>query len=166
MTSKLEAIESSALDMPFIELLVPSELFKLFSACLISNSSFIIVPLYLVLYMPRRHYDLDEVLALAESGKCAAEIIEDLQLSVGERAIQKTVNKFLGPRPTRAPAVEDDPLRRRVVAWMVANGLDDHFCLQCEKWSAWACSIRQLKRDDDLGSLVFVCRHCAAPGDR
>ena len=116
--------------------------------------------------MPRRHYDLDEVLALAESGKCAAEIIEHLELSVGERAIQKAVNKFLGPRPTRAPAVEGDPLRRRVVAWMVANGLDDHFCFLCEKWSASPCSIRQLKRDDDLGSLAFVCRHCTVPGDR
>jgi hypothetical protein len=115
--------------------------------------------------MPRRHYDLDEVLALAEAGRTAAEIIEELGLLVGERAIQKTVNKFLGPRPQRAPALSGDRLRRRVIAWMVASGLDDHYCFQCEKWSAWPCSIRELKQDDDLGSLVFVCRHCVRPGD-
>lgn len=115
--------------------------------------------------MPRRHYDLDEVLALAEAGKTASEIVEDLGLIVGERAVQKAVNKFLGPLPKRAPAVEGDRLRRRVVAWMVASGLDDHYCFHCEKWSAWPCSIRELKRDDDLGSLVFVCRRCVRPGD-
>lgn len=115
--------------------------------------------------MPRRHYDLDEVLALAEAGKTAAEIVEELGLMVGERAIQKTVNKFLGPRPKRAPAVVGDPLRRRVVAWMVASGLNDHYCFQCEKWSARPCSIRELKRNNDLGSLAFVCRHCVRAGD-
>lgn len=115
--------------------------------------------------MPRRHYDLDEVLALAESGKTASEIIEELGLSVGERAIQKTVNKYLGPRPKRAPAVAGDPIRRRVVAWMVESGLNEHYCFQCEKFSAFPCSIRELKRDDDLGSLTFVCRRCVRPGD-
>lgn len=115
--------------------------------------------------MPRRHYDLDEVLALAEAGQTAAEIVEELGLMVGERAIQKTVNKFLGPRPQRAPAIVGDPLRRRVVAWMVASGLDDHYCFQCEKWQPWPCSIRELKRDNDLGSLTFVCRHCVRAGD-
>ena len=115
--------------------------------------------------MPRRHYDLDEVLALAESGKYASEIIEELGLTVTERAIQKTVNKYLGPRPKRAPALVGDPLRRRVVAWMIESGLDEHYCGECEKWSAWPCSIRELRKDDDLGSLGFVCRNCVRPGD-
>lgn len=115
--------------------------------------------------MPRRHYDLDEVLALAEAGKCAAEIVEELGLSVGERAIQKTVNKFLGPRPKRAPALLGDRLRRRVVAWMVDSGLNEHVCFECEKFSAPPCSIRELRQDDDLGTLVFVCRHCVRAGD-
>ncbi|WP_192378771.1 hypothetical protein [Rhodococcus rhodochrous] len=115
--------------------------------------------------MPRRHYDLDEVLALAESGKVAAEIIEELGLTVGERAIQKAVNKYLGPLPKRAPALAGDRLRRRVVAWMVESGLDEHYCAACNQWSAYPCSIRELRQDDDLGSLVFVCRHCVRPGD-
>lgn len=115
--------------------------------------------------MPRRHYDLDEVCALAEAGKTASEIVEELGLSVGERAVQKAVNKFLGPRPQRAPAMSGDRLRRRVVAYMIANGLDEHYCYECEKWSVRPCSIRELKQDDELGSLVFVCRHCVRPGD-
>lgn len=115
--------------------------------------------------MPRRHYDLDEVLAHAEAGMVAAEIIETLGLTVTERAIQKAVNKYLGPRPKRAPAVAGDRLRRRVVAWMVASGLDEHYCAACNRWSAFPCSIRELRQDDELGSLVFVCRHCVRPGD-
>lgn len=115
--------------------------------------------------MPRRHYDLEEVLALAQSGKVASEIVEELGLTVTERAIQKAVNKYLGPRPPRPKAVAGDRLRRRVVAWMVANGLDEHYCFQCQKWSAFPCSIRELRKDDDLGSLAFVCRHCTRAGD-
>lgn len=114
--------------------------------------------------MPRRHYDLDEVLALAEAGKTAAEIVEELCLTVGERAIQKAINKFVGPLPKRPPA-KPDMLRRCVVAEMVARGLVANVCCVCYKFSAYPMYIRGLKRDDDIGSLIFVCRHCKRPGD-
>lgn len=115
--------------------------------------------------MPHRHYDLDEVLALAESGMSAVEIIEDLGLSVGERAIQKTVRKFIGPRPQRPQAVVRDKLRRRIVALMIARGLNERFCNICDKYSPFPCSIREMKADDNLESLCFVCRHCRRAGD-
>lgn len=114
--------------------------------------------------MPRRHYDLDEVLAYAESGKTASEIVEFLGLPVGERAIQKAINKYLGPLPKRPPA-RADKIRGRVIAWMVANGLNDKVCCVCLKMSMFPMYIRELKQDDDLGSLIFVCRHCKRPGD-
>ncbi|MDI9934728.1 hypothetical protein QM806_04565 [Rhodococcus sp. IEGM 1351] len=114
--------------------------------------------------MPRRHYDLDEVLALAEAGKTAAEIVEELGLPVGERAIQKAINKFVGPLPKR-PAARSDKMRPRVVAWMVAHGLNEKVCCVCFKPSVFDMYLRELKRDDELGSLIFVCRHCKRVGD-
>jgi hypothetical protein len=114
--------------------------------------------------MPRRRYNLDEVLYLAEHGLVASEIIEKLGLTVGERTIQKAVRKFLGAQPKR-PAARGDALRRRVVAWMIDSGLDEHVCSVCFRWSGEPCYIHELRRDDDLGTLVFVCRRCKRPGD-
>lgn len=116
--------------------------------------------------MRRRRYDLDEVLALASAGLCASEIIEDLGLTVGERTIQKQVARYLGHRPTKAMLEAYDPLRSRVVAYMVAQGLDERYCSSCFTSTLYKCAIRALKSDDSLDSLVFVCRHCATAADR
>lgn len=117
--------------------------------------------------MPRRRYDLDEVLAYAQRSErpTAAEIVEYFGLDVTPRAISKAINKYLGPRPKRPLAVAGDPMRRRIVAWMIESGLNEHYCGECAKWSAWPCSIRELRKDDNLGSLGFVCRNCVRAGD-
>lgn len=115
--------------------------------------------------MRHRSYDLDEVLALASAGLSAAEIIEDLHLKVGERAIQKQVAKHLGHRPTKQTVEAYDPVRSRVVAYMVSHGLDERYCSECQKRTLYKCAIRELGRDDSLDSLVFVCRHCATVAD-
>ena len=116
--------------------------------------------------MRYRSYDLDEVLALAEAGHSAAEIIEDLSLKVGERTIQKQVSKYLGHRPTKLTIETYDPIRSRVVAYMVAQGLDERYCSVCLKRTLYKCAIRALRRSDSLDDLVFVCRHCATVADR
>lgn len=95
---------------------------------------------------------------------CASEIIEDLGLTVGERAIQKAINRYLGPRPSRPPA--NDSLRRRVVAHMVnVNHLNPQVCYECGKFRASEPYIRALRQDDSLDSLVFVARCCKRAGD-
>lgn len=111
--------------------------------------------------MPRRHYDLDEVLAFAESGKSAPEIIELLGLNVTPRAIQKTVNRYLGPRPVRRPAQHAlvGPVRR----YMEAQGLDARYCALCCRHTFDLCFIRALA--PDLDSCIFVCGRCKRPGD-
>lgn len=111
-------------------------------------------------------YDLDEVLALAASGCSASEIIEQLGLKVGERTIQKQVTKHLGRRPTKQTVEAYDPVRSRVVAYMVSQGLDPYYCMYCEKRTLYKCAIRELRRSDSLDDLVFVCRHCATVADR
>lgn len=115
--------------------------------------------------MRHRSYDLEEVLRLAGDGYSAAQIIERLGLSVGERAIQKQVSKHFGKRPTRQTVEAYDPVRSRVVAYMVSQGLDERYCSMCYTRTLYKCAIRELRRDDSLDSLVFVCRHCATIAD-
>lgn len=115
--------------------------------------------------MRRPSYDIDELIAYAEAGCSASEIIEQLGLTIGERAVQRAVRRYVGPRPRRASATRDDPLRRRVVAWMKANGLDPRYCFKCHRLSLKPMYIRQLKHDDELGTLAFVCHRCKRAGD-
>lgn len=117
-------------------------------------------------YMRYRSYDLDEVLALAQSGMSARGIIDDLGLKVGERAIQRQVAKYMGHKPTRRSIERYDPLRVRVVAHMKARGHDEHHCSVCGRHTLTPCAIRETKSDDSLDSLVFVCRRCATVADR
>lgn len=116
--------------------------------------------------MRHRSYDLDEVLALAAAGLPAAAIVEEIGLKVGERTIQKQVAKHLGHRPTKATLEAYDPLRSRVAAYMVSQGLDERYCSSCLKCTYYKCAIRSLRDDESLDSLVFVCRHCATAADR
>lgn len=116
--------------------------------------------------MKRHTYDLDEVLAYAAAGKSAAAIIEAFGLSVGERTIQKQVAKHLGHKPTRAQLERYDPLRSRVAAYMVGQGLDERYCSACLRRTLYKCAIRALDSGESLDSLVFVCRQCATAADR
>lgn len=60
------------------------------------------------------------------AGKTACEIVEFRGLPVGsERRIRRSTD--LGPLPKRPPA-RADKMRGRVIAWMVANGLNDKVC--------------------------------------
>lgn len=118
------------------------------------------------MHMPRRHYDLDELLAFMQrdDNPSAADAVEFFGLDVTPRAIQKAVNKYLGSRPTR-PARRDS-IRDRVVAHMVnANFLDPHVCYGCGRWRAAEPYIRALRQDDSLDSLVFVGGCCRRAGD-
>lgn len=115
--------------------------------------------------MKRPNYDIDELIMCAEAGLSAAETIEQLGLKVGERAVQRAIRKYVGPRPVNSYKTRDDPLRRRVIAWMEANGLDRRYCLACGRLTARPPYIRELKFDDDLGTLAFVCNRCKRAGD-
>ncbi|GAA1099702.1 hypothetical protein GCM10009648_43920 [Tsukamurella spumae] len=114
--------------------------------------------------MRRPSYDIDELIICAEAGLSAREIIDQLGLRVGERAVQRAVRKYVGPSPPRPDAARD-PMRRRVIAWMEQNGLDRRYCFVCGRVSVAEPYLRQLRQDDDLGSLAFVCRHCRRAGD-
>lgn len=116
--------------------------------------------------MRYRTFDGDEVLAYAQAGYSAPRIIETLGLSVGERAIQKFVAAHLGHRPTIKSIEQYDPVRSRVAAYMVSQGLDERYCSSCHRRSSYKCAIRELSRDSSLDSLVFVCRRCATVADR
>lgn len=115
--------------------------------------------------MKYRQWDEDEVLAFARAGHSAPRIIEALGLNVGERTIQKFIASHLGHRPTLKSIERYDPIRSRVAAWMVANGLDEHYCSQCHRKSGRKGAIRELRQSDDLGDLVFVCYRCATVAD-
>jgi hypothetical protein len=116
--------------------------------------------------MRYRTFDGDEVLAYAQAGYSAPRIIETLGLSVGERTIQKYVAAHFGHRPTIKSVEAYDPVRSRVVAYMVANGLNEYYCSNCHRRSSYKGSIRELRQSDSLDDLVFVCRHCSTVADK
>lgn len=113
-----------------------------------------------------RNYDIDELLAFAESGDSARVIIEKLGLTISERQVQRLVASRLGKRPTRETVRLPDPLRDRVIAYMESQGLSRYYCSQCLKPRVEPGFIRALNRDMTLDVLVFVCRHCSVPSDR
>lgn len=108
---------------------------------------------------------LPDVLNLARQGYPAWMIVERLGLPRSERTVQRWINQHLGSLPTKRAVARRDPLRSRVVAAMVAGGLNEHYCYVCQRLSLGPCLIRELARDLDVGSLAFVCRKCARPGD-
>lgn len=95
----------------------------------------------------------------------AATVIEMMGLHVEPRTVQRWARQVLGAPVTRRQLRRHDPLRTRVVALMVADGLDEKYCSACQRMSFHPCLIRELRRDRDIGSLVFVCSKCAGPGD-
>lgn len=115
--------------------------------------------------MTSRKYDPDEVLAFGAAGYSAAAIIEQLGLNVSERTIQRFLAAHFGKRPTLKSVRRYDPVRARVVAWMVACGLNEHYCSACGRATGRPCMIRELRRSADLGDLVFVCYRCATIAD-
>lgn len=112
-------------------------------------------------------YDLDELLAFWDSGnyRTAPELMEAIGIPREHlRSVQKAIHRYCGPRPRRAP-YRPDPLRRRVIAWMVANGRDQRRCTVCDRFTIMPMYLRQSVQDDELASLVFVCRACKRGGD-
>lgn len=107
----------------------------------------------------------NDIARLAMAGQPASSIKEQLGLTISLRQVQRIVVQRLGRWPKRSYATRDDPLRRRVVSWMEASGLDRSYCFQCNRISLKPPYIRQLKHDDDLGTLVFVCCRCRRAGD-
>lgn len=112
-----------------------------------------------------RNYDIDELIAFAESGDSARVIIEKLGLTISERQVQRLVASRLGRRPTRYAIRKPDTLRDRVVAYMEAQGLSRYYCSECHRLRAEPGFIRALNRDLSLDVLVFVCRHCSVASD-
>lgn len=107
----------------------------------------------------------NDIARLAMDGYPASAIKERLGLTVSLRQVQRIVVQRLGRWPKRSAATRDDPIRRRVVAWMTESGLDPRYCFQCHRISVRPPYIRQLKQDDDLGTLAFICHLCKRAGD-
>jgi hypothetical protein len=111
-------------------------------------------------------YDLEEIIWYAEKGRPASWIIEELSLTISERQVQRLIASRLGRRPTRESVRRADPLRSRVVAYMESQGLDQYYCISCERRRLEPGFIRALNNELSLDVLVFVCRHCSVPSDR
>jgi hypothetical protein len=112
-----------------------------------------------------RNYDIDELVAFAQSGDSAREIVEKLGLTISERQVQRLVARRLGRRPTRQAIRKPDVLRSRVVAYMESRDLDQYYCSECHNRRLEPGFIRALNRDPSLDVLVFVCRHCSVASD-
>jgi hypothetical protein len=111
------------------------------------------------------NYDIDELLAYAQRGDSAREIIENLGLSLSERQVQRIVSSRLGRRPTRQSVSKPDILRDRVVILLERQGKNPRHCSSCGRYSIRGGAIRAVNADLTLDSLVFVCLGCATPGD-
>ena len=114
-------------------------------------------------------FDLDELLAFWETGeyRTAPELMEAIGIPEEHlRAVRAAINRNFGPRPKRLnAAVRNDKLRRRVVAAMIATGLDPHRCHACPRTTVRPMYIRETAQDDEISSLVFVCRDCKRAGE-
>lgn len=113
-------------------------------------------------------FDLDELLAFAESGeyRTAPQLMEAMGIPGQHlRAVQKALNRYVGPRPRRLPALRKDPLRRRVIDWMKHQGINPLQCSVCSRITTLPMYFREVKPDDELGSLRLVCRNCRKGGD-
>lgn len=99
-----------------------------------------------------------EALELASQGMTADFIKAELSIPRSRRTVQRWIHQAYGTRPSRRSVTARNPLRDRVVAYMEASGLDEHYCYLGHR-SVRPCAIRELRKDDDLGSLVFVCEH-------
>lgn len=95
----------------------------------------------------------------------ASVVKEMLGLEETPRTIQRWAGRVHGRRPTVRSLYRHDVLRTRVMALMVAGGLHDHYCSVHQGMSFHPCLIRELARDQSIGSLVFVCSKCSTPGD-
>ncbi|MET4003894.1 hypothetical protein ABIB48_002632 [Arthrobacter sp. UYCu511] len=93
-------------------------------------------------------------------------IKEELGSERSVRRIQEVINQNLGRRPSRQAIRRSDMLRDRVVAAMEAGGLSRYYCGSCQRRCLEELFIHQLRQDDRIESLIFVCRNCSGPGDR
>jgi hypothetical protein len=105
-----------------------------------------------------------QALELASTGVPADFIKAELGIPRSLRTVQRWINQVHGTRPSRRSIERRDILRSRVAAYMVAHGLDPYYCIEGHR-TVRPCAIRELRRDDDLGSLVFVCDRHATVAD-
>lgn len=121
--------------------------------------------------MPRyRGYNLDELRAAWESGNfsTAPEVMEFLGIpDEHRRGVQATIRKFYGRRPKAAGAsLRTDLLKRAVLKYLVdVCGLRRDYCSICQTYCGSDVYLRQLGRDDELGSVVIVGKCCKRAGD-
>lgn len=89
---------------------------------------------------------------------------EELSIPRSLRTVQRWINQVHGTRPSRRSIERRDPLRSRVVAYMEEQGQSRYYCYLGHR-TVRPCAIRELIRDDDLGSLTFVCDRHATVAD-
>ena len=111
------------------------------------------------------HYDIDDILYLAQRGISAAAIQEDLGLRISVRQVQRLISSRLGHRPSKLAVSRPDPLRAAVMAYMETQGFDRRVCNVCFKHKREPCMIRCVSREPSLGSFIFVCRKDSVAGD-
>lgn len=114
-------------------------------------------------------YDEDEriiELAMQLPRKPAWMIKEEIGSQRSVRRIQEIIHEHLGKRPPREVLLKRDILRDRIVASMEEAGLLKNYCTVCERWFGTPLYIQELRQDNAIESLTFVCRNCAGPGAR
>lgn len=113
----------------------------------------------------RDHYEISEIIELAEKGRSASFIKERLALRISVRQVQRLVSDRLGRRPSRQAIVRRDVLRSRVVSYMESQGLHRFYCSVHQHPTIEPCFIRELSKDESLDSIVFVCRQGSTVAD-
>lgn len=108
------------------------------------------------------HYNISDIVELAEQGMTAAFIKEELGLGISVRQVQRLIHDRLGRRPSRRSIERRDPLRDAVVGYMESHGLSRYYCYMGHR-TIRPCALRQLGCDID--SLVFVCDREATVAD-
>jgi len=119
--------------------------------------------------MPRsRGYDLDELRAAWDSGRftTANEVMEYLGIPAEHlRGVQSTIHRLYGRRP-KAARHRGDWLKVAVINSLVSTcHLRRDYCSICQKYCGTDVYLRQLGRDDELGSVVIVGKCCKRAGD-
>lgn len=115
----------------------------------------------------REPLDIAEFIRVAsQPGATAPLVREELGLAYSDSYINRLMKRYVGKRPTRKSVERPNLMREAVVAYMESLGLDQYYCLSCERRSLYRCAIHPLKQFDvTLDDFVFVCAKCSAPGD-
>lgn len=115
----------------------------------------------------REPFDVDKFIYFATMpGATAAYVREAMGLRYSTSYINRLIKRYVGTRPSRKDIKRPNVLREAVARYMEAQGLDRHYCANCQRRSSYECAIHPLIADATIDDLVFVCvSKCAAPGD-